>query len=178
MSVIYFHVSSEASLLCVKTTRFSVICASKSLLTLLLPSGLSLIDLIFLKCGPNRSQCFRGDNSTDAEWKLKFFSCILYSLSCIAMLDMCWIGFLFVSFQLLDSLKYIKLFSKIKSHKPISNAVLPHGLQTFYFKPLEGLQLWKVLVPHICVWQSMGNGFETFHIFANCLRDSLVLGLG
>lgn len=176
MSVIYFHVSCEASLLCVKTTRFSVICASKSLLTILLPSGLSLTDLIFLKCGPNGY--FRGDNSTDAEWKLKIFSYILYSLFCIAMLDMCWIGFLFVSFQLLDSLKYIKLFSKIKSHKPISNAVLPHGLQTFYFKPLEGLQLWKVLVPHICVWQSMANSFETFYIFANCLRGSLVLGLG
>lgn len=73
------------------------------------------------------------------------------------------------SLPLLKSLKYIKLFLKIKSHKPILNAVFPMG------RGLEGLQLWKVSVPHTCMWQSRANSFETSPIFANCLRDSLVL---
>lgn len=71
-----------------------------------------------------------------------------------------------------------KTFLKTESHKPIWNAVLYRGYKLFYFKPLEGLQWWKVSIPHTCIWQSRVNSLETFLIFANCLRHSLVLSFG
>lgn len=39
------------------------------------------------------------------------------------------------SLSLLDSLKYIELFLKIKSHKPILNAVLPTWYKLFILSP-------------------------------------------
>lgn len=68
-----------------------------------------------------------------------------------------------------------KTFLENKISQANFKCSVPHGLQAFYFKPLEALQLWKVSVPHTCMWQSRANSFETSPIFANCLRDSLVL---
>jgi len=91
----------------------------------------------------NWPQCFRGD-STDAEWKTNISSCILYSHSCIAVFDISWIGLGFLFFSLKQhacagQFEMHKTFLKNQISQANFQCSASHGLQAFYFKPLEGL---------------------------------------
>lgn len=163
----------------VETNTFSVLCASKLLLILLLPSWISLTDPYLSSMWPELATVLQGRlHRCWGEGKNVFIYLVFTFLYGYVWYLLSW--FFVASFQQPETVEQFeihKTFLKNQISQSTFECSAPHGLQAFCFKPLERQQLWKVSVPHICVWQSRANSFETFPIFENCLRDELVLGL-
>lgn len=151
--------------------RFSVIWASKSLLTLQLLPELS-------QTGTYLSEMWQKCHSASGEWeKILHISSVhtlvlLYLLVFFIIIFVCYfVCFLKTTWNCWIVCSVYKTYFKNEVQQAKFQCSAQHGFQTLDLMPLEGVQVLKVSIPHSCAG-------ETFLIFAKCLRDSLVLSLG